>query len=274
MVGWESAKLGEVCQMIKRGVAPKYIDEGGICVINQKCVRNHAIDTDLARRHNLEAKKVHPDRYIQAGDVLVNSTGTGTLGRVAQVRQKPIELTTVDTHVTIVRPQPGKFFNDFFGYMLIKIEEEITSSGEGASGQTELARTVLSEKFTVSYPTSLPEQRRLVAILDEALAGIDASIANTKKNLANARALFASYLKGVFSQQGAGWEEKKLGDVCENLDSKRVPITKSKRKSGEIPYYGASGVVDHVADYLFDEDLLLVSEDGANLLARTYPIAF
>ncbi|MDE1237614.1 restriction endonuclease subunit S [Vibrio aestuarianus] len=70
------------------------------------------------------------------------------------------------------------------------------------------------------------------------------------------------------------WELKKLGDICENLDSKRVPITKAKRVSGEYPYYGASGIVDSVADYLFDEELLLVSEDGANLLARTYPIAF
>lgn len=65
-----------------------------------------------------------------------------------------------------------------------------------------------------------------------------------------------------------------MGKVCENLDSKRIPITKNKRMAGEYPYYGASGVVDHVNDYIFDEDLLLVSEDGANLLARTYPIAF
>ena len=67
---------------------------------------------------------------------------------------------------------------------------------------------------------------------------------------------------------------KKLGDVCQNLDNKRVPITKSKRIKGEIPYYGASGIVDYVQDYLFDDKLLLVSEDGANLIARTYPIAF
>jgi len=66
----------------------------------------------------------------------------------------------------------------------------------------------------------------------------------------------------------------KLGEVCDNLDSRRIPITKNKRISGEIPYYGASGIVDYVKDYIFDEDLLLVSEDGANLLARTYPIAF
>ena len=71
-----------------------------------------------------------------------------------------------------------------------------------------------------------------------------------------------------------GWETKNLGDICENLDSKRVPVTQSSRKAGIIPYYGASGIVDYVADYIFDEDLLLVSEDGANLLARTYPIAF
>lgn len=67
---------------------------------------------------------------------------------------------------------------------------------------------------------------------------------------------------------------KPLGEVCENLDNRRVPITKKDRIEGEIPYYGASGIVDYVDGFIFDEDLLLVSEDGANLLARTYPIAF
>lgn len=71
-----------------------------------------------------------------------------------------------------------------------------------------------------------------------------------------------------------GWVVKKLNEISENLDSKRVPITKNIRSDGKIPYYGASGIVDYVAEYLFDEDLLCVSEDGANLLARTYPIAF
>jgi type I restriction enzyme, S subunit len=70
------------------------------------------------------------------------------------------------------------------------------------------------------------------------------------------------------------WEVKKLNQISDNLDNKRVPITKKNRKEGLIPYYGASEIVDYVADYLFDEDLLCISEDGANLLARTYPIAF
>ena len=71
-----------------------------------------------------------------------------------------------------------------------------------------------------------------------------------------------------------GWEYKKLPEISENLDSLRKPVTKKNRTAGIYPYYGASGIVDYVDDYLFDEDLLCISEDGANLLMRTYPIAF
>ena len=66
----------------------------------------------------------------------------------------------------------------------------------------------------------------------------------------------------------------KLGEVAENLDYKRKPITASQRVSGEYPYYGASGIVDYVEGYIFDGDYLLISEDGANLVARNSPIAF
>jgi restriction modification system DNA specificity domain protein len=71
-----------------------------------------------------------------------------------------------------------------------------------------------------------------------------------------------------------GFEWKTLDQISENLDSKRKPITSGLRTSGKIPYYGASGIVDYVEDYIFDGDFLLISEDGANLLARNTPIAF
>lgn len=60
-----------------------------------------------------------------------------------------------------------------------------------------------------------------------------------------------------------GWEWVRLGDVVEVLDSQRIPITKDARKAGPYPYYGASGIVDYVSDYIFDEQLVLVGEDGA-----------
>lgn len=73
-----------------------------------------------------------------------------------------------------------------------------------------------------------------------------------------------------------GWEWKKLGDITTNYDGKRVPLKKEERKDvkGIYPYYGASGIIDYVNDYLFDGEYLLVGEDGANLIARSTPIAF
>ena len=71
-----------------------------------------------------------------------------------------------------------------------------------------------------------------------------------------------------------GWKKKRFDEICENLDSRRKPITATERISGIYPYYGASGIVDYVENYIFDEDILLVSEDGANLLLRSTPIAF
>ena len=65
-----------------------------------------------------------------------------------------------------------------------------------------------------------------------------------------------------------------LNDISVNCDSRRKPVTSGNREAGNIPYYGASGIVDYVKDYIFDGDYLLISEDGANLLARNTPIAF
>ena len=70
------------------------------------------------------------------------------------------------------------------------------------------------------------------------------------------------------------WPVSFLTEIGENLDNRRVPITSGDRKEGPYPYYGASGIVDYVSDFIFDEDILLISEDGANLLARVTPIAF
>ena len=126
----------------------------------------------------------------------------------------------------------------------------------------------------VIIPTPHPyEQQRIVSRLDSAFANIDALKANAEKQLTEARALFQKALAKAMEPK-EGWEEMTLPDISDNLDSKRKPVTKNKRNAGIYPYYGASGIVDYVDDYLFDEDLLCISEDGANLLMRTYPIAF
>lgn len=165
-IGWNDNKLGDLCEMISRGISPKYTESSGLCVLNQKCIRDHKIDFNLSRLHNFKLKKVSEDKFITIGDVLVNSTGVGTLGRVAQVRELSTQA-TVDSHITIVRPAKGKFYNDFFGYALIYIEKEIAMRGEGASGQTELARDTLKNDFKICYPTLFAKQKEIVKKLDE-----------------------------------------------------------------------------------------------------------
>lgn len=70
------------------------------------------------------------------------------------------------------------------------------------------------------------------------------------------------------------WEQRKLEEVVEFLDTMRKPLEGAKRIPGPYPYYGASGIVDYVDGYLFDEELVLLSEDGANITDRNYPVCF
>ena len=106
------------------------------------------------------------------------------------------------------------------------------------------------------------EQQSIVDYLDSAFAKIDAMKANAEKALNEAKALFQASLKEMLEPK-EDWKYKKLGEVCEILDSRRKPITKNKREPGTIPYYGATGILDYVKDYIFDEKLVLLGEDGA-----------
>ena len=70
------------------------------------------------------------------------------------------------------------------------------------------------------------------------------------------------------------WEQRKLGNIVDFLDGQRKPLKESERTKGKYPYYGASGIIDYINDYLFDENLVLLSEDGANIIDRNYPVCF
>ena len=148
--------------------------------------------------------------------------------------------------------------------------------GKYSAGDEKVLGKTLNKKklevLPVYYP-SLSEQQRIVSRLDAAFAYIDELKLNAEKQLSEARILFQKALTKAMEPK-EGWEEKKLPDISENLDSMRKPVTKKDRTEGIYPYYGASGIVDYVDGYIFDEDLLCISEDGANLLMRTYPIAF
>ena len=187
--GWESSCLEGVSSFISRGISPKYIESGGVRVLNQKCIRNHHINYDLARRHDMDLKKVSEERFIKLGDILINSTGKGTLGRVAQVRKEPDELTTIDSHITIVRPKSELFYLDYFGYAAVAIEKIIQDAGQGASGQTELAKSKVQNDFQICFPRSFSEQEVEVKKLDIVFEKTEIALTNLIKSKTNLYAL-------------------------------------------------------------------------------------
>lgn len=135
---WEKHTLDECCSLIVKGVTPKYSDESTQRVINQKCIRDHRIDLSLSRTH---LPKVINDKWLKYGDILINSTGTGTLGRAAQILFHPNNL-TVDSHVTIVRPLSTELIY-YLGLWCLSQEGTFEEMATGSTGQTDLPRETL-----------------------------------------------------------------------------------------------------------------------------------
>jgi type I restriction enzyme S subunit len=138
--GWERKTIGEVAQTITRGLTPQYDDYADNIVISQKCIRDTKLSLELART---QKKEVPPHKLVQLGDILINSTGEGTLGRVAQVRRE-ITNCTVDSHVTIVRPPQGQG-KWFLGFAVSQLQPILMVLGRGATNQTELSKDTIAE---------------------------------------------------------------------------------------------------------------------------------
>ena len=259
-MAWEVKKLGDVCEVIA-GQSP----EG-------KYYNN--IEDGLPF---YQGKKEFTDKYLgEPTTWTTNITKEAQKDDVLMSVRAPVGPINFSTQkICIGRGlaaiRAGKMIDkDFLFNFLLNHENKLI--GNMGAVFNSINKTQI-ENIKIPLPP-LPIQKRIVAILDKAFENISKAKENAEKNLENSNEIFESYLQSVFENKGDGWEEKTLNQISENLDGKRVPITKNVRNSGSIPYYGASGVVDYVKEYLFDEELLLVSEDGANLLARTYPIAF
>lgn len=184
--GWRVVPIGEIVSYLSRGISPKYCDDGYWTVVNQKCIRNQHLNLKPSRR---QEKPVPEAKIIKFGDILINSTGVGTLGRVAQVYQD-IERLTADSHLTIVRPS-SEINIDYFGSALLSLESKFESLGVGATGQTELSRNAVSD-IQIIIPTTIIQDKFSQLVGPMKLAAIN--YAKINSNLEVSRDLLASKL--------------------------------------------------------------------------------
>ena len=194
MAEWISKTLGELTSFISKGIPPKYVDEENentIRVLNQKCNRNFEISYNESRIHNAAVKKVPENKLLHSGDVLINSTGTGTAGRVAQIFNIPMP-TTVDGHMILLRPTK-EIDPLYYGYVIKSYQKKIESLAEGSTGQTEINRQRLQDEIYITFPKDRALQKEIGTFLFQ----IDEKIKNNNEinnNLEQqAKTLFKSW---------------------------------------------------------------------------------
>lgn len=158
--------MGEITSFMSKGIPPKYVErenENTVCVLNQKCNRNFEIKYEESRLHDCSKKKVPADKMLQPGDVLINSTGTGTAGRVAQLYDVPTP-TTIDGHMILLRPTE-EIDSVYYGYAVKAFQPKIETLAEGSTGQTEINRKRLQEEIVISFPKEKETQERIARFL-------------------------------------------------------------------------------------------------------------
>jgi type I restriction enzyme, S subunit len=216
--GWVTKKLAAVTTKIGSGATPlggeMAYKQTGISLIRSMNVYDDGFhELGLARIDNDQADRLS-NVVVEPNDVLLNITGAS----IARCCLAPPEVlpARVNQHVSIIRPAKEKVDPAFLRYLLISkdYKDLLLHAGEGGSTRQAITKAQLQE-FAIRYPEPLPEQQRIVGILDKAFEGIATAKANAEKNLQNARALFESHLQSVFTHRGKGWVERTLGDVCE-----------------------------------------------------------
>ncbi|NVH52243.1 restriction endonuclease subunit S [Photobacterium damselae subsp. damselae] len=172
----KAVKVSELICLLKKGITPKYADsptDNTFPVINQKCVRNFVIDFSLCRLHDLSKRKIAEDKVLHKFDVLINSTGTGTLGRVAQYWGEN-QTITVDSHVAILRPDVEVIDPMYFGYLIKSKQQIIETLFTGSTGQTELDKDAVNDLECV-----VVEDKETQQFIGSLFKSVDDKIANT-----------------------------------------------------------------------------------------------
>ena len=214
---WKTSPLRDLVGFISKGIAPSYADEESettVRVLNQKCNRNFRITYSESRLHDLARKKVPAERFVRIDDILINSTGAGTAGRIAQICNLPCD-TIVDGHMIIIRAN-DKVSQKYLGYAMKAHQWEVLQLDEGSTGQTELNRERLLDEIMISYPTSFALQETIVKTLE----GIDRKLLINEKvndNLQQqAAAIFRSWFVDCAPFGGKApdeWENVTLEDI-------------------------------------------------------------
>ncbi|MCP5133944.1 MAG: restriction endonuclease subunit S [Gammaproteobacteria bacterium] len=273
--GWKMLKFGDFAQNVAVRVDPA----------------DAKTDVYVGLEH-LDPSTIHLRHWGHPSDVtgqkLAFKKGDVIFGR-RRAYQRKLAVAEFDgicsAHAMVVRAKPKMILPEFLPFFLQSdmFMDRAIEISVGSLSPTINWKTLRVQEFPLP---PLDEQKRIAEILwaaDEAVESQSKLILALKT--AKSVSIKEFCLKGIshdsfqpsaFGEIPNSWSVQKLGEVCEFLDGKRIPIKKADRakRQGEFPYYGASGIIDWIDDFIFDDELILIGEDGANIVDRSTPLAF
>jgi type I restriction enzyme S subunit len=212
---WEEKTLKDVCSLISRGSAPTYMEESTVFAIGQRCVRETGFQASEARPH--DSRRLSGQLMPRHGDVLLNSTGTGTIGRSCVFDANGDFI--VDGHVTVLRPQSTHLDGRWLNAVLQLPEGQVyleTQCYSGSTNQVELSRARLES--TALHLPHISEQRRIAEILDT----VDEAIRATGRLIEKLKAIKIGLLHDLLTR---GIDENgRLRDPIAHPEEFRVSV--------------------------------------------------
>ena len=241
---------------------------GEVCSVNKgkQLNKNLLIDDGLYPAYNGgQTYSGRTNDYNVEANTIIVSQGGASAGFVNFVETK----FWANAHCYYILPDETQVKNRFV-YHFLKMNQKYLMDFQHGAGIPALKSDKLTKLLIPVPPIKI--QDKIVQILDKFtnyVTELTSELTSRKKQYSFYRDKLLLFEDDVYQVE---W--KTLGEVAENLDNMRKPVAKGGRSLGIYPYYGASGIVDYVDSFIFDGDYLLISEDGANLVARKTPIAF
>ena len=267
--GVEYKTLGEIGTFTRgNGLQKKDFTESGVGCIHYGQIYTHYGFYTTQTKSFVDESLAHKLTKVQKGNLIIACTSENIEDVCKAVAWLGNEDIVTGGHACVfAHNENPKYISYFFQTEMFFQQKRKYARG------AKVIDIKVSDLSKIEIPVPPPPvQEEIVRILDHfttLAAELQAELQARKEQYEYYRSQLLTFEKDA---EGVKW--KSLPDICENLDRKRKAVTASNRTFGPYPYYGASGIVDYVNSYIFEGNYLLISEDGANLLARSTPIAF
>jgi len=276
---WQLTTIGEVGKFHYGKSAPKWSlssDAPTLCVrYGELYTKFDTIISEIFSRTNIDPSNL---RFSKGGEILIPRVGEVPQDFGKNCCYLPFPNIAIGEMISVYETEE---YPIFYAYYFRTMWKQFAEVVEGQNVKN--LYYVNLEPIIVGKPSYIEQQK-----IASCLSSLDELITSQSQKLEALKTHKKGLMQQLFPAEGETvpkrrfeefreseeWEIKSLGNIAENLDFKRIPITGNIREKGDVPYYGASGIIDYVKDFIFDETLLCISEDGANLVDRNYPIAF